>query len=84
MDQQDALFTFSYISINNLYMFQAGLLLIIRKYYSVYTAVYTKLYWGNLRETLNLEDPGVEGRIIKAGSSGSGTWKHGLDRVGSR
>jgi hypothetical protein len=38
-DQQDALFTFSFIPINNLYMFRAGLLFIIRKYYSVYTAI---------------------------------------------
>jgi hypothetical protein len=30
---------FKFISIINLYMFQAGLLLIIRRYYSVYTAV---------------------------------------------
>jgi hypothetical protein len=37
-DQQDALFTFSFIPINNLYMFQADLLLIIRRYYSVHTA----------------------------------------------
>jgi hypothetical protein len=36
-DQQDALFTLSCILINNLYMFLAGLLLIIRRYYSVYT-----------------------------------------------
>jgi hypothetical protein len=38
-DQQDALFTFSFIPINNLYMFRAGLLPIIRRYDSVYTAV---------------------------------------------
>jgi hypothetical protein len=38
-DQHDALITFSFIPINNLYMFRAGLLLIIRRYYSVYTAV---------------------------------------------
>jgi hypothetical protein len=36
-NQQDALFTL-FIPINNLYMFQAGLLLIIRRYYSVYKA----------------------------------------------
>ena len=35
MNQQDTLF----ISIINLYMFRAGLLLIIRRYYSVYTAI---------------------------------------------
>jgi hypothetical protein len=38
-DQQDTLFTFSFILINNLYMFRAGLLLIVRRYYSVYTAI---------------------------------------------
>jgi hypothetical protein len=38
-DQQDALFTFSFILIINPYMFRAGLLLIIRGYYSVYTAI---------------------------------------------
>jgi hypothetical protein len=31
-DQQDALFIFSFILINNLYMFQSGLLHIIRRY----------------------------------------------------
>jgi hypothetical protein len=36
-DQQDALFTFSFILIKNLYTFRAGLLLIIRRYYSVHT-----------------------------------------------
>jgi hypothetical protein len=30
---------FQFISVINLYMFRAGLLLIIRRYYSVYTAV---------------------------------------------
>jgi hypothetical protein len=30
-DKQEALFTFSFILINNLYMFPAGLLLIIRR-----------------------------------------------------
>jgi hypothetical protein len=37
--QQEALFTSSFIPINNLYMFRAGSLLIIRRYYSVYTAI---------------------------------------------
>jgi hypothetical protein len=37
-NQQDALFTFSFIPINNFYMFQAGLLLVIRRYAAVYTA----------------------------------------------
>ena len=37
---------FQFISIINLYMFRAGLLLIIRRYYSVYTAVvYVMLKW---------------------------------------
>jgi hypothetical protein len=34
-DQHDTLFTFSFNPLNNLYMFQAGLLLIIRRCYSV-------------------------------------------------
>jgi hypothetical protein len=38
-DQQDALFIFSFILINNLYMYQAGLLFIIRRHYSVYTGL---------------------------------------------
>jgi hypothetical protein len=37
-DQQDALFTFSFIPINNLYMFRAGLLLIVRRY--IYQLLY--------------------------------------------
>jgi hypothetical protein len=37
--QQDALFTLSFIPTNNLYTFRAGLLLIIRWYYSVYTGI---------------------------------------------
>jgi len=37
-NQQDALFYSRFISIINFYMFRAGLLLIIRRYYSVYTA----------------------------------------------
>jgi hypothetical protein len=36
--EQDALFTFSFTPINNPYTFRAGLLLIIRRYYSVCTA----------------------------------------------
>jgi polyferredoxin len=60
MDQQDGLLPFGVVPINNLNMFRSGLLLIIRRYYSVYT----KLYWGNLRERHNLEDPGVERKII--------------------
>jgi hypothetical protein len=35
-NQQNALYIFSFIRINNHYMFQADLLLIIRRYYSVY------------------------------------------------
>jgi hypothetical protein len=38
-NQQDALFYSKFISIINLYMFQAGLLLIIRWYFTVYTAI---------------------------------------------
>jgi len=39
MNQLDALFNFQFISIINHYMFRPGLLLIIRRYYSVYRAV---------------------------------------------
>jgi len=28
-------------------------------------------------------DPGIDGRIILCGSSGSGIWGYGLDRAGS-
>jgi len=38
-NQQDALFYFQFISLINLYMFRAGLLLIIRRYFSVYTSI---------------------------------------------
>jgi len=38
-NQQDALFYSQFISIMNLYMFRAGLLLILTRYFSVYTAV---------------------------------------------
>jgi hypothetical protein len=37
--QQDTLFTFSFIPINYLNMFRAEFLLIIRRYYSVYTVI---------------------------------------------
>jgi len=38
-NQQDALFYSKFISIINLYMFRAGLLPIIMRYFSVYTAI---------------------------------------------
>ena len=41
-NQQDALFSSQFISVSNLYMFRAGLLLIIdRRCLSVYTAIGT-------------------------------------------
>jgi hypothetical protein len=40
-------------------------------------------WWGNLRERDHLGDPGVDGRIILNGSSGSGIWGYGLERAGS-
>jgi len=42
---QDALFYSQFISVINLYMFRAGLLLIIRGYVSVYTAIGMCLCW---------------------------------------
>jgi hypothetical protein len=38
-DQEHAIITFSFIPVNNLYMFRVGLLVVIRRYDSVYTAV---------------------------------------------
>jgi hypothetical protein len=38
MNQQDAMFYFQFISLINLYVFRAGLPLVIRRYYCVYTA----------------------------------------------
>ena len=40
---------------------------------------YTGFDGGNLRERDHLGDPGVEGRIILNGSSGSGMWGYGQD-----
>jgi hypothetical protein len=37
--QHNALVTLSFISINNLYLLPAGLQFIIRRYWSVYTAI---------------------------------------------
>ena len=41
---------------------------------------YTGFWWGNLRERDHLGDPGVDGRKILNGSSGSGMW--GMDCIG--
>jgi hypothetical protein len=46
-DQQDALFTFSSIPVINLYLFRAGLLLIISWYCSVYTAFGMSCVYGD-------------------------------------
>ena len=35
---------------------------------------YTRFWWGNLRERDDLEDPGLDGRIILRWISGSGIW----------
>ena len=42
---------------------------------------YTGFWWGNRREKDHLGDPGVDGRIILDGSSGSGMLGYGLDRA---
>ena len=42
-----------------------------------------RVWWGNLRERDYLREPGVDGRIILDGSSGSEKWGYGLDRAGS-
>jgi len=33
--------------------------------------VHTEFWWGNLRERDQLEDPGLDGRTVLSGSSGS-------------
>jgi hypothetical protein len=40
---------------------------------------YTGFWWGNLKERDHFKDPGVDGRMILNGSSGSRMWWHGLD-----
>ena len=49
--------------------------------------VHTKLWWGNKRKQDQLEDPGIDQRIIKRGSSRSGMGGkgggHGLNQSGS-
>jgi len=49
------------------------------KYLSPRLEVHTGLCWGNLRERDHLEDPGVDGRIILNGYSGS--WMGGMDWI---
>ena len=45
--------------------------------------VYTGFWWEKPRKIDNLEDPGVDKRIVQDRSSGSGVWEHGLNRSGS-
>jgi len=40
---------------------------------------YTGFWWGNVREGNDLEDPGVDGRIIIRWIPGSGIW--GIDWI---
>jgi hypothetical protein len=45
----------------------------------LYQLLYAMYGWGDLRERDHWGDPGVDGRIILDGSSGSGMWVYGLD-----
>jgi Zn-dependent protease len=44
--------------------------------------VYTRFWWGNLREKYHLGDPGLDGRIILRWIFRK--WGYGLDQAGSR
>jgi hypothetical protein len=44
---------------------------------------YTGIWWGNLRERVHLEDPGVDGRMILRWIFRKWEVGHGLDRSGS-
>jgi len=52
-NQKDVLFYYQFISIINLYIFRAGLLLIIRRYFSVYTDN-NSWWWGTFVYTDNI------------------------------
>ena len=45
--------------------------------------VYMEFWWGNMMERENLQDPGVDGRIILRWIFRKWGVGHGLDRVGS-
>jgi len=45
--------------------------------------VYTRFWWGNLRETDHFKDPGVDGRITLKWISRMGDARLGLDCSGS-
>jgi len=45
--------------------------------------VYTGFWWGNLRERNNLQDPGVDGRIILRCIFRNWDVGYGMDRAGS-
>ena len=73
-NQQDALFYSQFILIINLYMFQAGLLLIIRRYFTVYSNWYvSRVYVGWLLAGL--------GRNWKPGSQISRQSAHECGKV---
>jgi len=51
--------------------------------YSVYGGEERRIWWGNLRERYDLEDPGVDGRTILSRIFRKWDVGHGLHQAGS-